>query len=877
MKKSVSSFSYKGAQSRVISFPLGGIGSGCIGLNGSGHLVDWEIFNRPAKGSLNGFSHFAIKAEARGKVLDARLLHGDVSPPFIGEGTRRYGGFGFGVARETLSGLPHFRQTEFKAGFPIAEIQFRDEHFPGLVTLTAFNPFIPLNDRDSSLPAAFFAIEVVNPTARAIDYTLAFTLQNPAHGKTVNRGLKTDRGRILHMTGEAGPEDVNFMDFAIATEGGDTSVQEYWYRGPWFDNLGVFWQNFTTPGGLPLRSYPEPGKLDHGTVSVRLRAAAGGRVRARFIFTWNVPNCYNYWKEKSPCAGGDCCTQPATWKNYYATLFPDSTASAQYGLANWDRLENETRLFRDTLFASTLPPAVLDAVSANISILKTPTCLRLADGSFYGFEGCHSDCGCCEGSCTHVWNYAYALPFLFPALERSMRELDYRYNLRPDGGMPFRLQLPIGSDRSGFRPCADGQFGGVLKMYREWKISGDTDWLRRWWPAVRQSIEFAWAPTNEDRWDPGKTGVLQGRQHHTLDMELFGPNAWLTGFYLAAFKAGAEMAEVCGEPEVAAEYRAIFKRGRDWTNRHLFNGEFFVQRLDLEDRKVLEPFEQDAAKYWSEEHGELKYQLGDGCGIDQVLAQWHADLIGLGDIFDRKKTLRALQAIYRHNYKPSLRDVFNPCRLYGLDDEAGTMMFAWPKGRRRPVIPVPYAEETMHGFEYQAASHLIWNGLIEEGVKMVQAVRNRYDGERRNPWNEIECGSNYARSMASYALLNAFSGFSFDTPAQCLGFRPAPVAGGRFQCFWSLGTAWGEVEIQPRRAMLRVRYGTLAIRRLNLDVGGAEGVRADLDGKIVDCRKINNGYDFGQAVQIRAGSELRLQAQAARPVKPNPARKTKRS
>ena len=109
-----------------------------------------------------------------------------------------------------------------------------------------------------------------------------------------------------------------------------------------------------------------------------------------------------------------------------------------------------------------------------------------------------------------------------------MRTADYKYNLRPDGGMPFRIQLPLGSGQWDFRPCADGQFGGVLKTYRDWKICGDGAWLRELWPAVKQSLEFAWNGANEDRWDPEMTGVLWGRQHHTLDMELFGPNSWLT-------------------------------------------------------------------------------------------------------------------------------------------------------------------------------------------------------------------------------------------------------------------------------------------------------------------------------------------------------------
>ncbi|HMN30438.1 MAG TPA: GH116 family glycosyl hydrolase, partial [Caldilineaceae bacterium] len=304
---------------------------------------------------------------------------------------------------------------------------------------------------------------------------------------------------------------------------------------------------------------------NQGLLAAHLRIAPGESRTIRFVISWSFPNCENYWKppktqviEVADFHGESEVTPPKpTWKNYYATIWPDALASAEYALTQWDRLAAETQLYHDALFGSDLPPAALDAVSANISILKSPTVLRLEDGTFYGWEGCHPGEGCCEGSCTHVWNYAQALPFLFPKLERSMRTADYRYNLRPDGGMPFRLQLPIGSGLWQFRACADGQFGGVLKTYRDWKISGDREWLRSLWPAIKQSIDFAWSPTNEDRWDPEKTGVLWGRQHHTLDMELFGPNSWLTSLYLGALKAGAEMAEHLGDTAAAAEYRAL--------------------------------------------------------------------------------------------------------------------------------------------------------------------------------------------------------------------------------------------------------------------------------------------------------------------------------
>ncbi|MFC5401646.1 GH116 family glycosyl hydrolase [Cohnella soli] len=324
----------------------------------------------------------------------------------------------------------------------------------------------------------------------------------------------------------------------------------------------------------------------------------------------------------------------------------------------------DTLAFKEALFSSTVPEVVKEAVSANLSVLKSPTVLRLTDGSLYGFEGCIEDVGCCEGSCTHVWNYAYAVPFLFPRLERSMRDLDFKYNQRDDGKMAFRLMLPIGRERMDC-VCADGQFGGVIKAYRDWKISGDTEWLKSVWPAIKRSISYAWSDSNEDRWDPGKTGVLTGRQHHTLDMELFGPNSWLNGFYLAALKAGAEMADYLGEGETSEEFESIFRKGKKWVDEYLFNGEYYVQQVDLTDKSLLEQFDEDTCNtFWNKELGEIKYQIAGGCAIDQVLAQWHANLCGIGEVFDREQTRSALGALYRHNFKASMRGEANTWRLY---------------------------------------------------------------------------------------------------------------------------------------------------------------------------------------------------------------------
>jgi len=519
-------------------------------------------------------------------------------------------------------------------------------------------------------------------------------------------------------------------------------------------------------------------------------------------------------------------------------MFRDSTESAVYALKHFDRLYRETEEFTQILLGSSLPPEALEAISANLSIIKSPTCLRLEDGSLYGFEGCHCDSGCCEGSCTHVWAYTYAIPFLFPGLERSMRKLEYTQSVDEAGGMSFRLMLPVGSERQDFRPCVDGQYGTVIRVLRDYKISGDIGWLAEIWPIVKRSIEFAWSYDNKDRWDFDRDGIMEGRQHHTLDMELFGENAWLSGMYLAGLKAGVELAITMNEPETAKEYLEIFNRGKAHLNRELFNGEYFIQRIDVRDKRLLDPYASGSKSlqgqdvytaYWSEEKGEILYQISEGCGIDQVLAQWHANLVGLGEIFDSEKVRSALSSIYRYSFMESAREHINPCRLYCINDESGVLMCSWPEGKQRPAIPIPYAEETMHGFEYQAACHMIQEGMTEQGLRCIRAVRERYDGEKRNPWNEIECGSNYARSMSSYAILLTYSGFQYDVPNGFIGFAPLENK-DELSFLWSLDSGWGRVRFWPNKAEISLSAGELRINRIQIKNRPGKPSRVACDG-----------------------------------------------
>ena len=813
---------YSGEYLNEISFPLGGIGAGCIGVAGNGMLVDFEIFNRPNKGSrINGTTFFAITAKYRDGKRIAKIVCGDTTKDLSGRYNGR-AGFGHGPSADTMCGLPHFANVMFDGRFPTAELTFSDGEFPGTVKMTAWSPFIPLDSENSSIPAACFGISVENGR-EDVEYSVFFSVKNP-FGNTKNEDVSTNEYTAVKLyAADKTESDKEYGDMTVAVASKDGDVQEYWYRGGGRDAVSTFWRELTD-GEMRPRHYDDAGTRDVCTVGGKINAGAP----LNFVLSWNVPNRYNYWDPYLDENGND-----VMWKNYYAVRFSDSVASCLYTLDNYGRFYEKTVAFRDALFASTIDETVVDAAASALSVLRSATVMRLENGALYGFEGVNEQDGSCEGTCTHVWSYAYALCFLFPDLERSIRETEFTYDTAETGRMNFRTKLPLGRKEPRRPQCVDGQMLSVVKALREWKISGDDEWLRKYYPTVKKILSYAWSEENYQSWDGDRDGVLEGQQHHTLDADLFGPSSWLEGLYMLALKAAAEMAEYLGEHDTAKEYLALFENGYEYTKTRLFNGEYFIQNTDVRDSSYIEKF--GCEEYWNDEKKQLKYQIAGGSEIDQMLAQWHSDIIGLGDIFDKNQRDTALGAMMRYNFKPRMRDVANMWRVFAINDESGAIMCDYPDGVEKPIIPIQYCEECMTGFEYAFAGLLVAEGKTDDGIKIVKAIRDRYDGKKRNPYNEIECGSNYARSMASFALLPIFSGFRFDLPKKTVGF--SPVVSGDFRCLFSVGTGWGVFERTGKEHVITLADGYLELSSATLGgCGNVSTVTAD-GARIVFERK----------------------------------------
>lgn len=816
---------FEGDALRTVAFPLGGIGTGTVSLGGRGNLRDWEIFNRPAKGSILPYTFFALWARAQGAPPVARVLERQLLPPFDGPS---------GPPTAWVSGLPRLREARFTGAYPEARIEFEDPDLPLQVSLEALNPFVPMDEEASGLPAAWLEWSLSNPGRVPVVATVCLSLLNPCGldgtetlGGRHHGSLGRNRNEFVRESGLAGirmsterygADDPRSATLAMATPCEEVTWRARWERAGWWDDVQSFWDDFASDGCLPDGPDPEPspeGQTDVASLGVRLTVGPGETVRAPFILSWHVPNFVNDWNREEAVRG-------KRLRPWYAMRWSDAWAVATHLSDHRDALIGQTRLFSDAFFAGTLPEPVLDAVSANASIIRTTTCLRLEDGSFHGFEGCHDHSGCCPMNCTHVWNYEQTVAYLYPALERSVRRTDFAHNTRADGYQAFRTLLPLVGELWAFKPAADGQMGTVMKVYREWQQSGDLEFLGEMWPGVRRALEYAWSPKG---WDGDRDGVMEGEQHNTYDIEFYGPNTMMGTFYLGALRAAEEMALALGDVGAATSYRTVFESGRRKLDDLLWNGEYYEQRVIAPGPGGETPgVGAGAPASLQAGDAEPRYQYGPGCLSDHLLGQWFARVVGLGDLLPGDRVRSAIEAIYRHNFRADLSAHHSVQRVYAINDEAGLLLCSWPRGGR-PAYPFPYADEVWTGIEYQVAAHLIYEGLVEEGIRVATAARDRHDGAKRNPWNEFECGHHYARAMSSWSLLLALSGCEYSAPARRIAFSPR-TRQHAFQCFFAAGTAWGEfcqrIDGGRYTASLRVLWGDITVEALSLPVADGD-------------------------------------------------------
>jgi len=837
--------SYSGEFATQVAMPLGGIGAGSVCMNGYGGLQDFSIRTRPETTGLPaGFTSNSPEAafavlHIKGAAGATKLVEG----PFPAFKIFDQGLQGQGLRRGGFEGFPRFGKCVFTGEYPFGEAELTDRAIPVEVKVKGWNPFIPLDDKASGIPCAILEYTLRNVGKEPVEYEFSYHVSHLAPGCKPDQpgslnSVIPGKGVLMHNAEEQNAEA--YGSATLTAIGARPRIKGMWLRSPgWeFDSLSALWREVSTGTFTENDGSNDVDKAGRNGCSILLdgRLAPGESHTYPIVIAWHFPNCYLEDGGKvvdrgvQGAVGCRAKVGAPPWRPYYATLWRDAREVAAYVEAEYARLRERTVNFKEALFATTAPPYVLDAVSANLAILKSPTVLREENGNLWGWEGCFPDSGCCHGSCTHVWNYAQAFPHLYPQLERTLRELELVRSMDERGHVNFRGAIPDGPVDHGWHAASDGQLGGIMKLYRDWQISGDTEWMKKMYPLAKRSLDYGIRT-----WDPDHRGGLFEPHHNTYDIEFWGPDGMCTSIYLGALAAMTKMAQAAGQADDAKFYGELSERCAAFMDEQLFNGEYYQQKveyMDLRDQSFAAMVAHVDGN--SSEMQQLlkregpKYQYGSGCLSDGVIGAWMARMYGIATPLKREHVRATLQAIFKNNFKTDLSDHANAQRPgYAMGREPGLLLCSWPQGGK-PTLPFVYSDEVWTGIEYQVASHLIAEGFVAEGLTIVKALRSRYDGKTRNPWNEYECGNWYARAMASYALMAALAGFRYSAVEKTLWFGPR-LETRPYKSFFSTARGFGTIDLEGDSVHVDLIEGELAVERLVL--GGTAGEKS-VDWKV---------------------------------------------
>ena len=408
--------------------------------------------------------------------------------------------------------------------------------------------------------------------------------------------------------------------------------------------------------------------------------------------------------------------------------------------------------------------------------------------------------------------------------------------------MNNRIAVPIPNKPSGEHPFADGHLSTILKTYREHLNSPDDAFLRSLWPNTKKALDYAIRELDRD-----DNGVLEGAQWNTYDQVVTGVNTFVGTLYLASLRAGEEMAKRMGEPDLAARYHQLYESGAARYAKTGWNGEYFEQRGGTE--------------------------VGAGCLADQLLGEWWARILGLGTLLPREQVRTALASIYKYNFLADFTNFRHQQRVFADGKDRGLLNCSWPKGGRPgtagyPGRPILYCDEVWTGVEYAVASLMLYEGMTDEALAIVRAARDRYDGTKRNPWNEIECGDQYARAMSSWSLLLASQGFWLDGPAGVLRLDPI-FSPEHHQSLFTGPEGFGVLGVETkgpaRDTTLEVLDGQLVLREVRLRAPEGHTIASHESGSATGAGRIegnNANFSFGEPLVVAPGRPLTLRTRA---------------
>lgn len=814
---------YSGKYLTGIDFPVGAVGGSVIRMNGKAERQWWQIFNNFEERAGSGIvpnSFFAMRA----KTVDTTVVKA-LQTSSVGKFT----------AMDSLN---------FQGEFPFGWYHFSDRKLPVDVTLEAYNPLIPMDLKNSAIPCGIFSFKVKNTSNSIAEIDLLATQQNAVgfngydtiggetgkqyigYGQNNNTIVSAADKTSLQMTGTSGSMQLS----AYATKVS--------YSADWKD-VSALYNDFSDDGklsGPKTANSPEDGKTVDGALATTISLKPGEEKNITFVLSWYFPKGTFGRKDKPEWYFEEAGSMYENW-------WSDASAVDDYVSENFDYLDATSRLYHETMYSSSIPRYVLDRISSNLCVLKSPTSFWTKNG-YFGIWESTSRKEQWFGNCKHVIHYAQGHARVFPELGRILRDIDLNTQTS-EGLLPARQGQLLNA--------IDGHFGTILGVYREHLLSENTDFLSAAWPRSMKAMDYVINTYDDDR-----NGMLSGTYHNTLDCNSSGTSPWIGSLYIAALKACAKMALIVGEKEQSATYTNLANTAAKNQNQELWSEElgYYIAKPEYLPKTRL---------------------MDKACGLDMLLGQWWANQLNLGRIYPLDRSLSGLAAIHRIN-RFTEDGSKRPYRDFLGNGDTGWQMFVHPD--EVPKNSIHYYCEVMTGFEYAAAATMIQHGMVEQGLEIVEEISKRYDGRFRgpdevtaapnanvfgsgSPFGEDECGDYYARAMSSWSVLLALQGYIFDGPQKIIGFKPL-LNPENHASFFTTSTSWGLFKQTQRQstqtADFELKFGTAHIKKIVLatpDEKSATNISVKVDG--ID-QKIERSEQDGNTVNIHLKSTSELNA-----------------
>ncbi|MDN5204273.1 GH116 family glycosyl hydrolase [Fulvivirgaceae bacterium BMA10] len=601
-------------------------------------------------------------------------------------------------------------------------------------------------------------------------------------------------------------------------------------------------------------SSADVGEVLTGALGQQLEVKAGEEKKVTFIISWYFPNVHQVRIPKMD--------NHDKLRYYYSKKFKSSKDVADVINLRKKDLISATKSWNKTWYDSSLPFWFLDRTFINTSTLATNSFYRFDDltnaphneGRLYAMEGVYLG----EGTCTHVFHYEQSLGRLFPNMARQLRsQIDFDFAWDERGFVKYRAEHSGIGRHDGRGYAIDGHAGTILRAYREHTMSADNAFLKKNWSKIKKGILYL---IDQDKEKTGKTdGIIEGVQYNTLDRPWYGKIPWISTLYNACLRAGESMAHEMGDKAFAKICRNIASQGYKSLSEQLFNGEYFIQELDPE-------------------HPEAP-NTNQGCYIDQILGEAWARQTNLPHIVPKEEAKSTLASIFKYNYLDDVGPYHDTAtvahvRYYALPGEPGVINCTFPKGGGEKAagqkagnwehLTVGYFSENWTGLSNNLAGHMIAEGLMEEGLKVLWANHVRYAPEKRNPYNEIEYGNHYIRAMSSYAAFVSASGFSYHGPKGEIGFDPK-INPENFKSAFVTAEGWGSFEQkrtpEKQTNKLKVNYGTVQLSKIILQDGGTKraSVSLKINGESVKTKLKREGNQYHitwKGMHLKAEDEI---------------------